>query len=389
MKKLLSLFVVVLGLFSVADAQAFDWFGGRLSVGGGYGYAKPKLPYSFQDQYEAGSMWTAHVKYFLNNDLSVIASYADLHGRSRTTAQDIHFRPLIASLRYNLFHHLPVTPYITAGAGVGFNRLENADGSDTKWTKFALQAGPGFEFFINEHNSIGAEALYHSFVGQNHAVPYRLISVVGMFNVYFGDGPETRRVKEALKTETQRAQTAEQQALSAQQMALAAQQQTQVAQSSATAADQAAAAAAAAKAEADRQAQTLQAQAQQAQAEVDNIKQMIARKDISPVSFETASADLLPDSHAALDKIAAEAKKYPNLKLRVEGHTDGQGGEAYNLTLSQQRADAVRNYLVNTAGLPADQVVAVGFGKTRPIASNDTASGRAQNRRVEFIFFLK
>ena len=196
-------------------------------------------------------------------------------------------------------------------------------------------------------------------------------------------------MKEALKTETQRAQTAEQQALSAQQMALAAQQQRQVAQSSATAADQAAAAAAAAKAEADRQAQTLQAQAQQAQAEVDNIKQMIARKDISPVSFETASADLLPDSHAALDKIAAEAKKYPNLKLRVEGHTDGQGGEAYNLTLSQQRADAVRNYLVNTAGLPADQVVAVGFGKTRPIASNDTASGRAQNRRVEFIFFLK
>jgi outer membrane protein OmpA-like peptidoglycan-associated protein len=57
------------------------------------------------------------------------------------------------------------------------------------------------------------------------------------------------------------------------------------------------------------------------------------------------------------------------------------------LKLSQERADAVRNYLVST-GVSADQVVAAGFGKSRPIASNDTSEGRAQNRRVEFIFFL-
>ena len=114
---------------------------------------------------------------------------------------------------------------------------------------------------------------------------------------------------------------------------------------------------------------------------------MIARKDLQPINFKTGSAELLDESHAALDKIAETAKKYPNLKLRVEGHTDSQGSDGYNLNLSQKRADAVRTYLVST-GVPADQAVAAGFGKTRPITSNETVEGRAQNRRVEFLFFL-
>jgi len=97
----------------------------------------------------------------------------------------------------------------------------------------------------------------------------------------------------------------------------------------------------------------------------------------------------LASSNATLDKVAEIAKKYPNLKLRVEGHTDSTGSADLNQTLSQKRADAVRNYLTSNGGIPGDQVVAAGFGKTRPIASNDTAEGRAQNRRVEFVFFLQ
>ena len=62
-------------------------------------------------------MWTANMKYFLNNDFSVVASYADLEPYRRENKQDYYrFRPLVASLRYNLFHHLPVTPYLTAGS---------------------------------------------------------------------------------------------------------------------------------------------------------------------------------------------------------------------------------------------------------------------------------
>ena len=162
MKKISSL-IIALGLLGSGSAHAFDWYGGRLSVGGGYGFAKPKLPYSFQNTYDYGPMWTAHIKYFINNDVSVVASYADLQAKNRTSPNDIHFRPLIGSVRYNIFHHLPISPYLTAGAGVGFNRRENMDGSVTRWTKLALQGGVGFEFFINEHTSLGAEALYHNF----------------------------------------------------------------------------------------------------------------------------------------------------------------------------------------------------------------------------------
>lgn len=371
-------------------AHAFDWFGGRLSLGGGYGYAKPKLPYSFQDNYKEAPMWTANMKYFVNNDVSLVASYADLHGKNRTSPNDVHLRPLIGSVRYNIFHHLPISPYLTAGAGVGFNRKENPDGTDTTWTKLALQGGLGFEFFINEHNSVGVEALYHNFVGENDTVPYRLASVVGMVNIYFGEGPHTKRIREQSETDRQRAEAAERDAAAARQQAAAAQQQAVASQTAAQqAAQQAAAQAEAQRAEAERKAQELQAQIQQAQNEMDAIKGMVARKDISPVTFETGRATLLASSSATLDHVAGIAKKYPSLKLRVEGHTDSQGSEDYNQKLSQQRADAVREYLTTKGGVNPDQVVAVGFGETRPAATNDTAAGRSQNRRVEFIFFLK
>lgn len=391
MKKVFAL-VLAFGLLNGGVAQAFDWFGGRLSVGGGYGYDKPKLPYVFQDQYKEARMWTVHTSYFINNDVSVKVSYADLQAKSRTSASDLHFAPLVGSVRYNLFHHLPFTPYITAGAGASFNRQETTAGPESKWTQFTAQGGLGLEFFINEYTSIGAEGLYHDFLKKNRN-SYGVPSAVAMVNLYFGEGPNLRRAKADAASEKQRADLATQQAAEANQrantattQALSAEQQAMAAQQ--TQAQTEAAKAAAAKTEADRQAREMQAQTSQAQAELDAIKQMIAHKDLEDINFKTARADLLPGSHTALDKIAMTAKKYPNLKLRVEGHTDSQGDDTYNLNLSQKRADAVRNYLLST-GVSADQVVAAGFGKTRPIASNDTAEGRTQNRRVEFMFFLK
>src|SRR6185312_8993816 len=105
---------LVVAVMSGTNAQAFDWFGGRLSIGGGFGRAKPKLPYSYQDRYQDGDMWTAHMKYFINNDFSVVASYADLEPYRRGDKGDnFRFRPIVGSLRYNFFHHLPFTPYIT------------------------------------------------------------------------------------------------------------------------------------------------------------------------------------------------------------------------------------------------------------------------------------
>jgi outer membrane protein OmpA-like peptidoglycan-associated protein/opacity protein-like surface antigen len=366
---------VALVIFGLGNAQAFDWFGGRLSIGGGYGRAKPKLPYSYQDTDQDGQMWTAHVKYYVNDLVSVVGSYADLQPQSRTTGLPIRFRPIVASVRLNLFHHLPVSPYLTAGGGLSINKKDIPNAPSIKWDKLTFQGGMGLEFFINQGTSLGAEALYHNFVAENDNVPYRLVSLVGTVNIYFGKGPSTAQAEAEAEEARQEAEKAQQE-----QQRLAAEKATLEQQ----------AAEAQRKAEEEKAARTAAEQKmKEAQAAIDQIKEMVARKDLSPVMFKTGSADLLVDSHAVLDQVAAAAKKYPDLKLRVEGHTDNQGGESYNLQLSQKRAEAVRSYLVHHDGLPPDQIVAVGFGKARPIASNDTLLGRAQNRRVEFIFFIK
>ena len=75
---------------------------------------------------------------------------------------------------------------------------------------------------------------------------------------------------------------------------------------------------------------------------------------------------------------------YPSLHLNVEGHTDSIGSDEYNMKLSQRRADAVRDYLAMNGINPAN-IQAVGLGKEGPVASNDTAAGRQQNRRVEMV----
>jgi OOP family OmpA-OmpF porin len=76
-------------------------------------------------------------------------------------------------------------------------------------------------------------------------------------------------------------------------------------------------------------------------------------------------------------------KDYPDLKVVIEGHTDSVGTSAYNKKLSQERAGAVKNYMVEKNGIDSSRITTEGFGKERPIADNATAEGRAQNRRVE------
>jgi outer membrane protein OmpA-like peptidoglycan-associated protein len=91
-----------------------------------------------------------------------------------------------------------------------------------------------------------------------------------------------------------------------------------------------------------------------------------------------------PASYGLLDEVAGILAKHPEVKkLRVEGHTDDQGPERFNLELSSKRAEAVRAYLVGK-GVAAERLEAKGYGDTRPIASNKTAEGREKNRRVAF-----
>jgi outer membrane protein OmpA-like peptidoglycan-associated protein len=106
--------------------------------------------------------------------------------------------------------------------------------------------------------------------------------------------------------------------------------------------------------------------------------------NMSDVLFDTAKYSLRPLAREKLAKVAGILLGHPALRLEVEGHTDSVGSDDYNQRLSEQRGGAVRDFLVQQ-GLPAGSITARGFGKTQPVASNDTAKGRQQNRRVELI----
>ncbi len=103
----------------------------------------------------------------------------------------------------------------------------------------------------------------------------------------------------------------------------------------------------------------------------------------SGINFASGSSDITAESQGILDTAAQSILQVPGINLQVAGHTDNAGSAASNQTLSQQRADAVRQYLVGK-GVPAGQLTAAGFGASQPIAANDSPEGRAQNRRIEF-----
>src|SRR5580704_5340446 len=160
-------------------------------------------------------------------------------------------------------------------------------------------------------------------------------------------------------------------------------------------------AAAEAKSQQDAQAA---AQAQQAAAQAEMEKQQLRaallqqfnrilpttdtprglKVNIADVLFDTGKHDLRSPAREALAKLSGIVIAHPGLKLQVEGYTDSVGGDTFNQTLSENRANSVRAYLINQ-GIEPTAVTALGYGKSNPVAGNDTAAGRQQNRRVEII----
>jgi outer membrane protein OmpA-like peptidoglycan-associated protein len=106
--------------------------------------------------------------------------------------------------------------------------------------------------------------------------------------------------------------------------------------------------------------------------------------NMSDVLFDTAKYSLRPAAREKLARVAGILSLYPSLRLQVEGYTDSVGGDDYNQLLSEHRAMSVRDYLTQ-AGIASESVTAKGFGKTQPVASNNTSVGRQQNRRVELV----
>jgi outer membrane protein OmpA-like peptidoglycan-associated protein len=105
---------------------------------------------------------------------------------------------------------------------------------------------------------------------------------------------------------------------------------------------------------------------------------------IGDVLFATGKFELSPQAMRSVDKLAEFLQKNPNRNVLIEGHTDSVGNDPFNLTLSQKRADSVKETLVSK-GIAEERITPKGYGKKYPTASNDTAAGKQENRRVEVI----
>ena len=102
----------------------------------------------------------------------------------------------------------------------------------------------------------------------------------------------------------------------------------------------------------------------------------------SGITFATNQSTIQPQFQPTLDQVATTLAEYPKTMIDVLGHTDSDGAEAYNQTLSERRAQSVSSYL-GGRGIASVRIATMGYGETRPIASNETPDGKAQNRRVE------
>ena len=108
------------------------------------------------------------------------------------------------------------------------------------------------------------------------------------------------------------------------------------------------------------------------------------RVTLETVAFASGTAELLPESHPELAEVVRAMRDDPELAIVVEVHADSTGRDEFNLRITGQRADAIRDWLVGQ-GIDGSRIDAVGYGSQRPIAPNSTAEGRARNRRVEIV----
>lgn len=216
------------------------------------------------------------------------------------------------------------------------------------------------------------------------------------------------------EAEAQRRQQAEQARAEAEQAQIQAEQAKAEAERMRQEAQQAAEEAARQKAEAEQARQSALEQQKLAEAETEKARQAAAKAEgekaqlraqllqqlnsilqtrdsarglivnMSDVLFDTGSATLKPGAREKLAKISGILLAHPGLTLQIEGHTDSVGSDEYNQQLSERRSDSVRDYLAE-AGVPVSAMSAKGFGKSQPVASNDTPEGRQRNRRVELV----
>ena len=116
-------------------------------------------------------------------------------------------------------------------------------------------------------------------------------------------------------------------------------------------------------------------------------KPVVKEKIIIPdhILFDFDSSVVKPMFSLVLEEVAKILQQKPNKSLVIEGHTDSFGGDDSNQKLSQERAESVQQYMINAMRIPTYRLIATGYGETRPVASNETQSGRERNRRIDIV----
>jgi outer membrane protein OmpA-like peptidoglycan-associated protein len=209
-----------------------------------------------------------------------------------------------------------------------------------------------------------------------------------------------RQLEEQQQTAAHQTEQAQQQAEQARQQAEQAQQQAQAEAQQRAAAEQQSQQAAAQAEESRILAEQAQRRAQQAETDQAQIRQRLMGQlnailqtrdsarglivSMPDVLFDTGSANLKPTARERLAKVAGILIAYPDIRVEVDGYTDSTGSALFNEQLSQQRADSVRSFM-NQQGVPPSSITTRGLGQSNPIASNETSTGRQQNRRVELV----
>ena len=103
------------------------------------------------------------------------------------------------------------------------------------------------------------------------------------------------------------------------------------------------------------------------------------------LTFASGESQIRPENFPLLEKVEKAIDVFPRSELTIEGHTDSHGGDDFNQKLSQERAESVQQYMINAMRIPTYRLIATGYGETRPVASNETASGREKNRRIDIV----
>jgi outer membrane protein OmpA-like peptidoglycan-associated protein len=103
------------------------------------------------------------------------------------------------------------------------------------------------------------------------------------------------------------------------------------------------------------------------------------------LTFNSGASQIKPENFALLGKVEKAIDIFPRSELTIEGHTDAHGSDEQNQKLSQERAESVRQYMINAMRIPTYRLIATGYGETRPVSSNETEAGRARNRRTDIV----